>query len=85
MPHNDIPVFSMVAAFFCNKKIKTFDMTSFLLNISSKVLVISVLNISDKDLFEVSILGNDAALPYALLVFPLAVLNNLFNTIKFRR
>ena len=46
---------------------------------SLKVLVTLALNISDKDLFDVGILENDAALSYALLFFPLAALDNLFN------
>ena len=50
-----------------------------------KLLVTLVLNICDKDLLEVSILENDAAFSYALLLFLLAALDNLFNTIKFRK
>ena len=50
-----------------------------------KLLVTLVLNICDKELLEVSILENDAAFSYALLLFLLDALDKLFNTIKFRK
>ena len=50
-----------------------------------KLLVTLVLNICDKNLPEVSILENDAAFSYAVLLFPFAALNNLFNALKFRK
>lgn len=48
-----------------------------------KVLAILVINISDKRQVQSRILENGAVLAYALFVFPVAALDNLFNTIKF--